>query len=91
VLLRLVTDNDVIPASFKVFVPHQSPPSILDPFPSSPGTSNDDLGILISKILAILLPGAAITALVIMLKKKNQRNVTDGVKIGWERALIPCS
>lgn len=73
VLLRLVTDNDVIPASFKVFVPHQSPPSILDPFPSSPGTSNDDLGIWISKILIILLPAAAVTALVIMLKKKPKK------------------
>lgn len=74
VLLKLVTDNDVIPASFKVFVPHQSPPSILDPFPSSPGASNDDLGIWISKILAVLLPAAAVTALVIMLKKKPKKH-----------------
>jgi hypothetical protein len=74
VLLRLVTNNDLIPASFKVFVPHQSPPSILDPFPSSPATSNDDLGLWISKILAILLPAAAITTLVIMLKKKPKKH-----------------
>ena len=73
VLLRLVTDNDVIPASFKVFVPHQSPPSILDPFPSSPGTSNDDLNIWISKILIVLLPAAAVSALIIMLKKKPKK------------------
>ena len=73
-LLRLVTRSDVIPASFKVFVPHQSPPSILDPFPSSPGTSNDDLGIWISKILVVLLPAAAVTALVIMLKKKPKKH-----------------
>ena len=52
------------------FSPHQSPPSILDPFPSSPGTSNDNLGIWISKILAILLPAAAITVLVITIKRK---------------------
>lgn len=71
VLLRLDRGNDFkIPASFDVFVPHQSPPSILDPFPSSPGTSNDDLGIWISKILAILLPAAAITVLVITIKRK---------------------
>jgi hypothetical protein len=74
VLLRLVTDNDVIPASFKVFVPHQSPPSILDPFPSSPGTGNDDLGIWISKILVVLLPAAAVTALIIILKKKPKKH-----------------
>lgn len=71
VLLRLDKGNDFkIPASFDVFVPHQSPPSILDPFPSSPGTSNDDLGIWISKILAISLPAAAVAAIIIMLKKK---------------------
>jgi hypothetical protein len=74
VLLRLVTDNDVIPASFKVFVPHQSPPSILDPFPSFPGTGNDDLGIWISKILVVLLPAAAVTALIIILKKKPKKH-----------------
>lgn len=72
VLLRLDTSTDLkIPASFKVFVPHQSPPSILDPFPSSPGTSDDNVGIMTSKILAILLPAAAVTALVIMLKKRK--------------------
>jgi hypothetical protein len=60
-----------IPASFNVFVPHQSPPSILDPFPSSPGTSDDSAGIITSKILAILLPAAAVTALVIILKKRK--------------------
>lgn len=75
VLLRLDRSNDLkIPASFSVFVPHQSPPSILDPFPSSPGTSNDDLNIWISKILVILLPAAAVTALVIMLKKKPKKH-----------------
>jgi hypothetical protein len=73
VLLRLDKSNDFkIPASFNVFVPHQSPPSILDPFPSSPGESNDNLGIWISKLVAILLPVAAVTALVIILKKKSR-------------------
>lgn len=72
VLLRLDTSTDLkIPASFNVFVPHQSPPSILDPFPSSPGTSNDSVGIITSKILAILLPAAAVTALIIILKKRK--------------------
>lgn len=76
VLLILDKGNDLkIPASFNVFVPHQSPPSILDPFPSSPGTSNNDLGVLISKILAILLPASAIAALLILLKKKPKEHV----------------
>jgi hypothetical protein len=75
VLLRLDKDNDLkIPASFNVFVPHQSPPSILDPFPSPPGTSKDGLGIIISKILAVLLPASAIATLAIMLRKMSRRH-----------------
>ncbi len=75
VLIRLDKGNDIkIPASFDVFVPHQSPPSILDPFTSSPGTSNDDLGIWISKILAISIPAAAVTAIIIVLKKKPKKH-----------------
>ncbi|HEY7109930.1 MAG TPA: hypothetical protein VH415_10900 [Nitrososphaeraceae archaeon] len=74
VVLRLDRNNDLkILASFSVFVPHQSPPSILDPFPSSPGSTGDTFGILVSKILAIVLPFAGVTALVIMLKKKPKR------------------
>ncbi|HSA74535.1 MAG TPA: hypothetical protein VLD84_11335 [Nitrososphaeraceae archaeon] len=75
VLLRLDRGNDFkIPASFDVFVPHQSPPSILDPFPSSSGTSNDDMGVWISKILAILLPASAITAIIVILKKPKKHS-----------------
>lgn len=70
VLLRIDRNDTIQLASFQVFVPHQSPPSILNPFPTSPGTSANDPGILASKILAIVLPAAGITALVIILKKK---------------------
>ena len=74
VLLRMDKGNDLkIIASFDVFVPHQSPPSILDPFPSSPGTGDGDIGIWVSKILAILLPTASISALVIVIKKKPKK------------------
>ena len=73
VILRIDSESLLELASFDVFVPHQSPPSILDPFPASPGTNRDDLGIIISKILAILLPVAAVTAIIIMLKKKPKR------------------
>lgn len=74
VILRVDSNHLVELASFQVFVPHQSPPSILNPFPSSPGTSENDLGILASKILAIALPVAAVTALIIMIKKKPKRH-----------------
>lgn len=43
--------------SFNVFVPHQAPPSILNPFPNSPANEqSEDPSILLSKILAIALP-----------------------------------
>ena len=74
VILRVNSNHLVELASFQVFVPHQSPPSILNPFPSSPGTSENDLGILASKILAIVLPVAAVTALIVMIKKKPKRH-----------------
>ena len=75
VLLRLDRSDELkIPASFNVFVPHQSPPSILDPFPVSPGIPGEDLGISISKILAILLPIIATIVLVITIKKKPKKN-----------------
>ena len=73
VILRVNSNHLVELASFQVFVPHQSPPSILNPFPSSPGTSENDLGILASKILAIALPVAAVTALIVVIKKKPKR------------------
>ena len=74
-LLRLdMSDELKIPASFDVFVPHQSPPSILDPFPISPGMSTEDLGISISKILAILLPIVAIILLVTAIKRKPRKS-----------------
>lgn len=75
VLLTLNTDDKlIIPALFNVFVPHQSPPSILNPFPSPPGANNDDLGIWMSKILAVLLPAAGVTAVIVMLKKKPKKH-----------------
>lgn len=73
-LLRIDRKDSIQVASFQVFLTHQSPPGILNPFPPSPGTSNDDLGILASKILAILLPAAAVAAIVVMLKKKPKRH-----------------
>jgi hypothetical protein len=75
VLLRLDMSDDLkLPASFDVFVPHQSPPSILDPFPISPGIRNDDLNISISKLLVILLPAFALIVIVILIKRETRKN-----------------
>jgi hypothetical protein len=56
-------------ASFNVFVPHQAPPSILNPFPTSPANEQgEDPGIFLSKILAIALPIVGALGLIIMFK-----------------------
>jgi hypothetical protein len=54
-------------ASFNVFVPHQSPPSILNPFPASPttseSTSNWNIVILIILFLTV---GVAIAVMFVL-------------------------
>lgn len=56
-------------ASFNVFVPHQAPPSILNPFPTFPGSeSGEEPGVLLSKILAIVLSIAGALGLIIIFR-----------------------
>jgi hypothetical protein len=68
VITRIDTKTTIIPASFSVFVPHQSPPSILNPFPLPPD-GKYSLGILVSIMLAIAIPIVAIISLIIVIKK----------------------
>ena len=58
VLTRVDKESAVrVLASFNVFVPHQAPPSILNPFPIPPGSElGENPGVLLSIILAIMLP-----------------------------------
>jgi len=56
-------------ASFSVFVPHQSPPNILNPFPTSPGNGGNDTSVVISEVLAIILPVVAVVSLIYVLKR----------------------
>ena len=78
VLTRIDKGTSVrVLSSFNVFVPHQSPPSILNPFPTPPGTeSNEDPGILLSKILAVVFPVAGAIGLILLFrmgKTKSRR------------------
>ena len=88
-ILRVDSKHLVELASFQVFVPHQSPPSILDPFHASPGSDND-FGILASKILAIVLPAAALTALIVkIIVKKKPKNKFDNWYVQY--SIFGCS
>jgi hypothetical protein len=61
-------------AIFNVFVPHQSPPSILNPFssPSSIVGSNDDTGVLISRIVVVILLPVAITVVLVFMLRRGR-------------------
>ncbi|MGC1132293.1 MAG: hypothetical protein WA941_05695 [Nitrososphaeraceae archaeon] len=70
VLTRIDKESVVrVLASFNVFVPHQAPPSILNPFPIPPGSElGENPGILLSIILAIMLPVAGVLGLIVIFK-----------------------
>ena len=69
VITRIDTKTTIISASFSVFVPHQSPPSMLNPFPLPPD-GKYSLGIIVSIILAIAIPLIAVVSLIIVIKKR---------------------
>ena len=70
VLTRIDKESAVqVLASFNVFVPHQAPPSILNPFPTPPGSElGDNPVIILSIILAIVLPVAGVLGLIYILR-----------------------
>lgn len=69
VITRLDTNNSSTASSFNVFVPHQAPPSILNPFYIPPGSEiGDNPGILLSVILAIILPVSGVVGIMMIFK-----------------------
>jgi len=69
VLLRVNTNISIILASFSVFVPHQSPPSLLNPFPQVRDEQND-IGRWISIVLIIVIPILVLISIIAIVKKK---------------------
>jgi hypothetical protein len=69
ILLRVNTNNSIILASFSVFVPHQSPPSLLNPFPQVRDEQND-FGRWISIVLIIVIPIVVLISIIAIVKKK---------------------
>jgi hypothetical protein len=72
VLTRINTNNSILLASFSVFVPHQSPPSLLNPFPNTPGQQNENEH-LINIIITIIISIAVLSLTIIMIKKATVR------------------
>src|SRR5919112_3249503 len=75
VVTRISKETSVLTlATFNVFVPHQSPPSILNPFSpaSSAVGSNDDTGVLISRIVVVILLPIAITVVLVFMLRRGR-------------------
>jgi hypothetical protein len=71
VLTRINTNHSILLASFSVFVPHQSP-SLLNPFPNTPGQQNENEH-LINIIITIVISIAVLTLTIVMIKKASVR------------------
>jgi len=72
VLTRINTNNTILLASFSVFVPHQSPPSLLNPFSNTTGQQNENEH-LINLIITIVILIAVSALTIIMIKKATVR------------------
>ena len=71
VITRLDTNDASSASSFNVFVPHQAPPSILNPFPSSPmigSDKNQQIGIVI--LVGII--GGIVIATIFQIKRRQR-------------------
>jgi len=77
VLTRLDINDSSTTAAFNVFVPHQAPPSILNPFPLSPSSvvSDNNSGISQQIIMTVILVGVigSIAAVTIFFIKRRQK------------------
>jgi hypothetical protein len=69
VITRVDTNNSSTASSFNVFVPHQAPPNILDPFPSSQtaGSNNQQMS---TTILLIGIIGSIAAVTIFLIRRK---------------------
>jgi hypothetical protein len=71
VITRLDTKGSSTASSFNVFVPHQAPPSILNPLPSSPTMGSDRSDQQISSTVILIGVISGIAAVTIFLLKRK--------------------
>jgi hypothetical protein len=70
VITRLDTNDSSTASSFNVFVPHQAPPSILNPFSSSPTTGSDNNQQISNTVILIGVISGIAAATIFILKRK---------------------
>jgi hypothetical protein len=75
VITRISKETSVLTlATFNVLVPHQSSPSILNPFPASSTVGSDDSGVLISRIIVVIMLPVAITVVLVFILRRGRRS-----------------
>jgi hypothetical protein len=80
VITRVDKDAAVqVLASFNVFVPHQTPPSLLNPFPNTSASEIE----FITRLLTVVISFAIIIVVVIMLRKGKGRKNRRRQRLGY--------
>jgi hypothetical protein len=80
VIARVDKDAAVqVLASFNVFVPHQAPPSLLNPFPNASASEIES----ITRLLTVVISFAIIIVVVIMLRKGKGRKNRKRQRLGY--------
>jgi hypothetical protein len=75
VITRISKETSVLTlATFNVLVPHQSSPSILNPFPASSTVGSNDSGVLISRIIVVIMLPVAITVVLVFMLRRGRRS-----------------
>jgi hypothetical protein len=69
-ILRLDTQNSSTVSSFNVFVPHQAPPNILNPFPSSPTAGSENNQQITMTVLLIGIIGGIAAVTIFLIRRK---------------------
>ena len=70
VITRLDTNDSSTASSFNVFVPHQGPPGMLNPLPSSPTTGSDNNQQISNTVILIGVISGIAAATIFLLKRK---------------------
>lgn len=80
IITRIDKDATVqVLASFSVFVPHQAPPSLLNPFPNASESEIES----ITRFLTVVISFAIIIVVVIMLRKGKGRKNRKRQRLGY--------
>jgi hypothetical protein len=71
VITRVDTNDSSTASSFNVFVPHQAPPNILNPFPSSPTSGSENNQQITMTVLLIGIIGSIAAVTIFLIRRKR--------------------